>query len=85
MLAVVLPHQVNANFKNQSRALVDKINGIRIDKIEDAIRAFESNTNAQHVIEFLPKGIFECLERQEVNKSNPQILKTYGVPNDRRL
>ena len=85
VLAAILPHQVNANFKNQSRALVDKINGIRIEKIEDAIRAFESGTNAQHVIEFLPKGIFECLERKDVEQSNPQILKTYGVPQDRRL
>ena len=64
---------------------MDKINGIRIEKIEDAIRAFESGTNAQHVIEFLPKGIFECLERKDVEQSNPQILKTYGVPQDRRL
>ncbi len=85
VLAAILPHQVNANFKNSNRALVDKINGIRIEKIEDAIRAFESNTNAQHLIEFLPKGIFECLERKEVEQANPQILKTYGIPQDRRL
>ncbi len=85
VLAAILPHPVNANFKNQSRALVDKINGIRIEKMEDVIRALESNTQGQHVIEFLPKGTFECMERKEVEQANPQILKTYGVPKDRRL
>ena len=85
VLAAILPHPVNANFKSQSRALVDKINGIRIEKMEDVIRALETNTHPQHVIEFLPKGTFECMERQEVESANPQILKTYGVPKDRRL
>jgi hypothetical protein len=85
VLASILPNEVNANFKIQGRTLVDKINGIRIEKLEDVVRAFESSTQAQDVIEFLPHGAFECLDRAEVEKNNRDILQTYRVPKDRRL
>lgn len=85
VLATVLTDGVNANFHITGRALVDKINGVRIEKLEDVIRAFESSREAQHVIEFLPKGSFECLERAAADKANAAILKTYGLPADRRL
>jgi hypothetical protein len=49
------------------------------------IRAFEQPANGQHVIEFLPKNTFECLERESADKANANILKTYGIQRDRRL
>jgi S1-C subfamily serine protease len=85
VLATVLADSVNANFNIRGRALVDKINGVRIEKLEDAIRALESNTDAYDVIEFLPRHNQECLERAEVAKANGNILKTYGLNSDRRL
>lgn len=85
VLSTVLADGVNANFRTRGRALVDKINGIRIERLEDVIRAFESPSNGQHVVEFLPKNTFECLERESADKANAQILKTYGIPKDRRL
>ena len=78
-------YPVNANFNVRGRALVDKINGIRIEKIDDVIRAFESKAEGQHVIEFVGKQGFECLDRDEARTANATILKTYGVTNDRRL
>jgi len=65
--------------------LVDKINGVRIEKLEDVIRAFESNVKPYDVIEFLPRHNQECLVRGEVAKASPGILKTYGLAQDRRL
>ena len=43
VLSSVLADAVNANFSVRSRALVDTINGVRIEKIDDVIRAFERN------------------------------------------
>ncbi len=85
VLAGLLTHPVNANFNVRARALVDKINGIRIEKLEDVVKAFESGQGAHHVIEFVGKQGFECLGREDAQAANDAILKTYGVTNDRRL
>ena len=85
VLASTLAHPANANFKISHHALVDKINGIRIDKLEDVVRAFESATNTHHVIEFVPNHAFETLKRADADAAQAEILKTYGVPKDRRL
>ncbi len=85
VLANLLTHAVNANFNVRSRALVDRINGIRIERLEDVVRAIESAKSDQHVIEFVGKQGFECLDRQEAAASNAIILQTYGVTKDRRL
>ena len=79
------PDAVNANLRVRGRMVVDQINGVRIEKLEDAVRAFESNTNAFDVIEFLPHHVFECLDHNEVARANPRIQKTYNIPTDRRL
>ncbi|MHC1763188.1 MAG: trypsin-like peptidase domain-containing protein [Verrucomicrobiia bacterium] len=85
VLASILADPVNANFDNRGRVLVDKVNNIRIDKLEDLIRAFESSTNTFHVVEFLPNHSFDALERAPAEDANPRILQTYGIPQDRRL
>jgi S1-C subfamily serine protease len=85
VLASTLAHPVNANFKISHHAMVDQINGIRIDKLDDVVRAFESGTNTHHVIEFVPNHAFETLNRAAAESAQAEILKTYGVPKDRRL
>ncbi|MDA1274106.1 MAG: trypsin-like peptidase domain-containing protein [Verrucomicrobia bacterium] len=85
VLADTLADPVNANFIIHRRALVDKVNGIRINSLDDVIRAFETATADQHVIEFIPHQGFECLDRNEAAQANNRILQTYSVPSDRRL
>jgi S1-C subfamily serine protease len=85
LLASVLADPANANLMVRDRAFVDRINGIRITKLEDVIQAFETGKNDQHIIEFMPNHAFECLDRVEAEKANAKILQTYGVPKDRRL
>jgi S1-C subfamily serine protease len=85
VLASVLSDAVNANVTTRGRVLVDRINGARIEKLEDVIKAFESNATPHDIIEFLPHTGIECLDRAEVAKANPAILKTYGIAQDRRL
>ena len=85
VLSSVLPDAVNANFRVRSRVLVDRINGLRIEKISDVIRAFETSTNTYDVIEFIKSRQFECLDHAEALRAHDKILKTYGVPRDRQL
>lgn len=85
VMASTLADPVNANFTIRGHALVDKVNGIRIEKLEDVIRAIETSTNRQHVVEFIPHHTFECLDREEADSAKARILKTYGIPSDRRL
>jgi len=85
MLANVLTHPVNVNFEVKGQTMVDKINGIRIDKLEDVIRAFESVKSDQHIIEFSPMNHLEGLDRELADESNEKILRQFNIPSDRRL
>jgi S1-C subfamily serine protease len=85
VLASVLTDSVNANLHIRGRALLDQVNGVKIQKLEDVVRAFETCTNDFDQLEFLPHHSFETLERSEVAKANSRILKTYGIAKDRRL
>lgn len=86
ILASVLSHSVNANIGVRARALVDKINGVRIEKLEDVIRAFEQDTQKdQHLIQFGPEQSMEAISKNAAAEAHGEILKTYGVAKDRRL
>lgn len=85
VLSTVLTDAVNANFSVRGRALVDRINGIRIENMADVIRAFETNPNAQDVIEFGKQRQIECLDHAMATRANAAILETYGIPRDRHL
>jgi S1-C subfamily serine protease len=86
VLASVLAHPVNANFGVRARALVDTINGIRIEKLEDVPRAFATQTGkAEHLLKFAPADTIEAIDKAGAEQASAEILKTYGVPKDRRL
>jgi hypothetical protein len=85
VLASVLTDSVNANLRVRGRALLDRVNGIKIQQMEDLVRAFETTTNDFDLIEFLPRNSFETLDHADVAKANSRILKTYGITKDRRL
>jgi S1-C subfamily serine protease len=85
LLASVLADEANANVLSRGRMLVDTINGVRINQLEDVIRAFDGNTNHFDTIQFMPSEMMESLDREEVARATPRILNTHGVPSDRRL
>ena len=58
---------------------------MKIDRLEDVVRAFQTATNTHHVIEFLPNEAIETLDRKEAEAAHAKILETYGIPKDRRL
>ncbi|MFN0066678.1 MAG: PDZ domain-containing protein [Limisphaerales bacterium] len=85
VLVNALAHPVNADLSVRGRVLVDKINGVRIERLEDVIRAFEGATGPQHLIEYAGRGGFDGLDRAAATAANAAILQTYGIPSDRRL
>ena len=84
VLAATLAHPVNADIRLASRAMIDKINGKRIESLEDLIEAFENNENKQHLIKF-GSGTIESLDTEKANQAHKAILETYSIPSDRRL
>lgn len=85
VLAAVLADEANANVAVRGRLLVDEINGVRIDRLEDVIRAFETSTNTFDTIRFMPSQLLEALDRAEIAKGSARILETHGITQDRRL
>jgi S1-C subfamily serine protease len=85
VLSTVLTHPANANLRMGERSLVDRINGQRIERLEDVISAFENATNTHHVLEFLPNRALETLDRAEADAANDAIRESYAIPQDRRL
>ncbi len=85
VLSTVLTHPVNANFGIRSGALIDKINGIRINQMEDVIRAFQNPSGTQHTLEFATQKRLECMDVIEANQAGTGILKMYSVSSDRRF
>ena len=84
VLAATLAHPVNADMRLASRAMIDTINGKRIESLEDVITALGRGSKPQHIIKFA-SGTVECLDKTQAELANPGILETYGIKADRRL
>jgi S1-C subfamily serine protease len=85
VLASILNAPVNANFSTRGQAMVDKINGVRIEKLSDVPKAFAAANSTDSIIEFLPDHHFEVINTAEAQKATADILQTYSVPAQSRL
>ena len=85
VLASILDHPVNANFTTRGQTMVDKINGLRIERLSDVPKAFAATSGPDAIIEFLPDHHFEIIRKGEAEKATPNILDTYRVPAQSRL
>jgi hypothetical protein len=85
VLAGILPHEVNADFRTSSSSLVLEVNGEPIRKLEDVIKALEKNEGEHDVFVFDPHQRMEVMDRQKAIQANQSILEEYRVPEDRRL
>ena len=84
VLARILPHPVNADLKHHERSLIDRVNGVRVEHLEDLMRAFEGESGPYHVIEFLDRKRFAVIEREAAEAAHSGILHAYGLGADRR-
>ena len=64
---------------------VDKINGRPIRSLADVVAAFGSNHERFHRIEFEGDGGIEALDREKAEAAQPEILRQYAIPHDRKL
>ena len=85
VLASVLAHPVNVDMNIRGAVLVDRINGVRIDRLEDVIGALEGNDGDWHTLEFAEPVAFETLDRKKADLAHHAILRTYSIMRDRRL
>lgn len=87
VLAGVLPHAVNADFGVRGRLLVNRINGVRVERLEDVKRALAENNGARHLLEFdgPEDGPLEALDRAAADAADADILRTYGIVSAQRL
>jgi S1-C subfamily serine protease len=85
VLASILDAPVNANFSTRGQAMVDKINGVRIEQLSDVPKAFALAKGGDSIVEFSPDHHFEVINSSEAEKALPEILQTYSVPAQSRL
>ena len=87
VLAGILPHPVNADLGVRGRALINRINGVRIERLEDVRRALAEHTGERHLIEFdgPEHGPLEALDRAAAEAAHAEILRTYNIVSDHRL
>ncbi len=79
ILTTILNSPCNANMAIRGRAVVDKINGIKINSLADVPKALDA-TKQYIVIEYLPNDQFEVLDRSAAILETPKILQTYNIP-----
>jgi S1-C subfamily serine protease len=85
VLTRVLRHAVNSQMSVNVPVGVEKINGKPIHSLEDVLPAFASNHERFHWLEFEGDAGVEALDREKADAANPEILKQYAIPHDRRL
>ncbi|MCX5790430.1 MAG: trypsin-like peptidase domain-containing protein [Elusimicrobia bacterium] len=88
VLAHVLPHAVNAGYHDFRGIVVDRVNGRVIGRLDDLLEAFRHPQGRFHVIETDPVTDFGgriVLDAAAAEKASPEILATFGIPNDRYL
>jgi hypothetical protein len=78
---------VNADLDLTGGILVNRINGVRIERLEDVRRAFAEQKGPRHLIEFdgPTDGPLEALDRVAAAAAHAEILRTYGIVSDQRL
>jgi hypothetical protein len=85
ILLRVLDHPVNMDLAWRRSILVERVNGRTIDGLDALVEAFETHEGDHHIIEFGESGQFDVLNRRSTDRAHPEILKLYGVFEDRRL
>ena len=85
VLTRVLRHAVNSQMAMNLPVGVVRINGRPIRSLADVVEAFASNRERFHRLEFEGDGGIEALDRAKADAAQPEILKQYAIPHDRKL
>ena len=85
VLTRVLRHAVNSQMAMSVPLGVARINGRPVRSLADVVDAFASNRERFHRIEFEGDGGLEALDREKAEAAQPEILRQYAIPHDRKL
>lgn len=83
VMSKTLPAPINTKLNVKGNGLVDKINGTRIERLEDVRQVF-SSTAETFRIEYT-NGAVDIIDRKQAEEQQPQILKLYGIGKDYSL
>lgn len=82
VLIKILAAEVNAGYHESRNLIIKKVNGKEIGNIRELVRTVENSRG--EFISFEDAGGKEIvLDRKQVEKENPDILKTYRINSDR--
>jgi len=84
VLSSILADPINAYSQDFRYDVVNKINGQKIDRIDDVAAAFKKEAD-YYVIEMLGQGRPIVLERKAVEEARKRILSRYRVPTEENL
>jgi hypothetical protein len=82
LLSAVLPDDYNRGYEDIRYAIVDKINGLAIHKLEDVKTALAEPEASFHRIQFMPDEATHqiVLESTEMPSATERILRHYRIP-----
>jgi hypothetical protein len=80
-----LDDPVNANIAFYKNIIVERVNGKAIASLQDLIQAIATNHDPCHTLDFGYFGHTAVIDREAADKANPDILRRYGITEDRRL
>ena len=84
LLSQVLPDPYNLGYQDDRFLVVDKINGVKVAKLEDVQAALRQPQNGFHIIEFMPgeRMLKAVLDAGEEKDATQRILQRYGIEKD---
>jgi len=85
VLVRVLRHAANAQLAFSGPAVVERINGVAIERLADVVGAIAAGEGPFHWVELEGAGGIEALDRARAEAAHPEILKQYAIASDRSL
>jgi S1-C subfamily serine protease len=86
VIGEVFPHDINVGYHTFADKIVSSINGVKINKLADIIKAFKNPAGSYHIIELdyeTEDGTKIILDAAETQKVNGEILKRFNITKDR--
>ncbi len=82
MLVKVLEDEINAGYYSEENYSISCVNGKRISRMKDLVKAFEDNDGKYHVI-INERGHRIVLDKNKVAKESREVLERYKIGSDR--
>ncbi|MBI3992698.1 MAG: trypsin-like peptidase domain-containing protein [Candidatus Lambdaproteobacteria bacterium] len=85
VLSRILPHAVNRNYRDSANSLVSRINGVPISGLTSIPAALARPQGGEQIFELGDVGNLLILNAAQADAAHAEILRQYGVAQDRRL